>query len=70
MKTPVWNVIILTHGAGGPATMFSGGVLRPAVRREVGNPLPWDAVHSGSQGWNLYLRGEYGPAVSITAEGA
>lgn len=41
-----------------------------AVRRELGNPLPWDGVRCGSQPRNLYLRGEYGSAAFIAAEGA
>ena len=41
-----------------------------AVGREFGNPLAWDGVRCGSQHRNLYLRGEYGSAASITVEGA
>ncbi len=41
-----------------------------AVGREFWNLLPWDAVRCGSQHRNLYLRGEYGAAAFITAEGA
>ena len=41
-----------------------------AVGRELGNPLPRDAVRCGGQRRNLYLRGEYGAAMSATAEGA
>ena len=41
-----------------------------AVGREFRNPLPWDGVHCGSQHRNLYLRGGYGSAEFVTAEGA
>ena len=41
-----------------------------AVGREFGNPLPWDAFRCGSQHRNLYLRGGYGSAEFVTAEGA
>ena len=41
-----------------------------AVGRELGNPLPRDAVRCGGQGRNLYWRGECGAAALIGAEGA